>query len=195
MLNAKQTSFKLAPLVRKVLRLTVISQIARENMDRIYGMILADGDFRDDDGNKVLNPRDYWRIRDGEDSQMYFSLCAKALEMMGCTLPNGNCPALVAEDLLRKAQHEMVDEAGRMLGQPQFNVNNILCQAHGLDKLKTAIDLCIKMVVNNPEIDTTSWSKFTRQDILETCGTTFENVRPMPLAILGQGDTRKEVQA
>jgi hypothetical protein len=146
--RAKLVSEALTSEVNAVLITRAHAEVMREKIDKVHAEIIDDLDIRDDDGNPIAEPRWYWRMADKYTAE-YYAECDRRNREMGYDLEPGFCPALIAEDLQRKAEHNLIAAAAEFFG-PSFTVNNLLCCRNGLEKLREAIDLLCKLVINAP---------------------------------------------
>ena len=144
--SVKQAAKGLVPEVNLVLEKRAIAEVMREKIDSIHTQILLEEIFEDDEGNRITNPRYSFRIEKEPHQQYYYKRCDEENKKLGFDLPHGYCPALIAENELRKAEHALIKQAERYF--PGLTKDKILCTSHGLDNLKKYLDMLCGLVVN-----------------------------------------------
>lgn len=93
----------------------VRAKVYREAMDKITAGILADMKCTDDDGKPVTEPKDAWTLND-DDHAEYVRRKQAAQAAAGYDVPEGYCPALMAEADVTKAENALLDIAAKHLG-------------------------------------------------------------------------------
>ena len=96
-------------------------------------------------GKPITKPKDTWTMRD-EDAATYYAERTKRIAAMGYKLPDGYCPALCAEEVVRIAERNMVDAAGEFF--PNVDADSLICL--GLEKYRQFVELLLKLGVNHP---------------------------------------------
>lgn len=130
-----------------VLASRALAKSLREEVDAIKRELLATGDYTDQyKGGRVTEPSKDWHISDDESASYYESL-AQLIAAAGHEVPEGYCPALMAESAQRDAEHALI-EASR----PFFGVtgSQLLCGAgkgDGLETHRKFIDHLLQLVV------------------------------------------------
>jgi len=101
---------------------------------------------RQTEPNRITEPsRDY--LMSDEQFETYHAECQRRIVAMGYDVPEGHCPALIAERILTEAEHLVIDESSALTGLKD-GVHSLLCK--GMDIYHKYIDLCVKMIVNMP---------------------------------------------
>ncbi len=152
--NARKVSVALERQVNAVLLATVLAKATREKMDAVYNRLLAEVEYFPaehwcDKGlpRERITDRKSAYLMDDTDSEFYYAEGQQARDAMGYNLPDGHCPALIAENLQRDAEHLLIESAEEFF--QGVTVNKLLCHG-GLDGLRKYIDLLIGLVVNRP---------------------------------------------
>lgn len=92
--------------------------LERERVDAYVEPIFATYGFRDSrTGEPLKHSRDLYRVEDLEDERVkaFYAACDAAHRERGFTGPEGNCPALVAESDVIKAEWALLGAAARWL--------------------------------------------------------------------------------
>jgi hypothetical protein len=143
--------------VNAVLMTTALARAERERIDAIERDILSGAVYMADPDllHRHENPKEY-RITEpkevylmkASDQKDYFEEWQVRIDKLGRKLPKGHCPALIAEDLQRKAEHVLIEAA-----EPVFGVTRdmLWCSANGLENHRKYIDMLCGMVVNLPD--------------------------------------------
>ncbi len=80
-----------------------------------------------------------------EDSNIYYTNVHQAYINAGFEIKEfGNCPLLMSENLLRKAEHKLCD---LMKPIAKIDLEDCLCSADGLKNAKELIELNLKLLV------------------------------------------------
>lgn len=111
----KKLQATIKPAVLKVLGYQAVAELLRDEVDKRYAAVLASKEYRNDEGERVFDPKYSWRICD-EQVLEYYAEIDKANRKAGFTGPDGHCPALIAECNLRDAQRELFDIAAPLFG-------------------------------------------------------------------------------
>jgi hypothetical protein len=119
----------------------------RERVDAIERQVLAEQLYYAD-GERVTDPKKSYRMDETTFAAYYAKVQAIHVKNGYADAANGYCPALVAEDLQRKAEHALIEQVREFF--PNVTVNSLLCCANGLERYKKFIDLLIGLVVNHP---------------------------------------------
>ncbi len=147
---------RLTPHVNAVLLAMANAQIERERIDAMERAVLTR-----DDGTPMYRTADEWRergMRDcpewvtepkhaylmaDDDLADYGAECQHRIKQMGYQVPDGHCPALIAEDLQITAEWALMSAAEEFFPE-------IPADALYLDNRRRYLDLLIGMVVNAP---------------------------------------------
>ena len=153
--QAEQVSLACETAVNAVLLARVYAETKRAQVDAVKREVLAAGQYmvapdqrRDDAPERIADPMFDW-LMTTVDFAAYCITCDKIERERGikpADMPVEHCPALVAEDVQRKAQHVLLECAGEAMGQPKFAE----LVTRSLDGYEKAIDLLCRMVVNRP---------------------------------------------
>jgi hypothetical protein len=107
-------------LAETVLTAQAFAEIERERVDTYVAPIFARYGFKDDEGNAIASPRKLYLCEDDAACAAFYAECDTAHRAHGFTGGAGECPALVAEDLLTKAQNLLLDSLARFVGVDGF---------------------------------------------------------------------------
>ncbi len=146
-MNAAQIAKELTGPVNTVLLAMTYARDLREKIDTMHVDVLDYLDVRDAEDHRITNPKLSYQMAESYQATFYPEL-DKRIREMGYTVPAGHCPALIAEELQRKAEMVLVQAAEKFF--PGMTWENILCAKNGLERLREYIDLSIKLVVNSP---------------------------------------------
>ena len=113
-------------LANSWLNLKAYAEITREEIDKIYNGVLAEfpmyatnGGRLHGDGSRITNHNHTYLCEDENILDEYYSLCdaaARAAGIKPADMDRDHCPALVAEDDLRKIEHAIWDITLPILG-------------------------------------------------------------------------------
>ena len=143
--------------VQAVLLARAYAETMRARVDKIQREILAECPVRtapehlEQDPTLpqyITEPKDTFLGTD-MDCEDYFAECntrERAAGLKPDSMPDEHCPALVAEDIQRKAEWVLCGAAEEVFGVSQ---SDVLCA--GLDKYRQWLDLLCKLVVNLPD--------------------------------------------
>jgi len=137
----------LVPAVTTLLAAMTVAETLREKVDAIKQRHLdAEVYPHQDTGERITEPKRDWLIAD-EDWKLYHAKVDADVRAAGFDVPEGYCPALMAEHAQSNAQRALIEAS-----EPFFGVTTemLLGQPHGLEKHREFIDLLIKLVVNHP---------------------------------------------
>jgi hypothetical protein len=102
----------------------------------------------------ITDPKMLYLSEDDETLKEYYDLCDKAHRMAGYDLPTGHCPALVAENILRDAEHELLEYAEKQLDVP--------FTASQLELRDQALHILHGIALQNPETERIARSSLPR---------------------------------
>ena len=138
------------------------AEVMTEKVDAVYEDILtetplyADLEMRGhDEPFQILKPKDMYLSTDEDFCAEVYAEANKRLREMGLKpddMPDGHCPALVAQNLQRDCEWLIIDNAAEMLGYDGKELHHKLLCA-GLEKYHQFIDLVCKLVVNLPDFE------------------------------------------
>ena len=141
-------------LVKAYLIARAYAETVREAVSKVYNQILQDIPVYSSDefGEAVERIYDHEKLyRSRGDLDHIYDEMDKRLRAAGLkpeSMERDFCPALVAEDELRKIKHQLVNTSGKPLN---VTVDKLLCQPDGLKMYDKWIDLVVGAIVNSPK--------------------------------------------
>jgi len=149
-------SDKMIGVVNNYLEARARAEVLRERVDRIKRAAMMAHKLTDRDTLQPLtDPGDAWLAIDQEFNEYLktVNVMARELGIKPDSMPDEYCPALVAEDEMRRAEHAIIYEASRSMaeevpGMATVTANGLLCL--GLDKYKQFIDLVVMRTLKAP---------------------------------------------
>ena len=156
--QAAEVAKAMRPYVDTLLMATAYAQLERERVDKIQRRILTEGVYtarkRLRSGEfgpqyRVTEPGDYHM--DEQSSAVYFARLDAIHRAENPDLPEGHCPALIAEHLQTQAEWALIEASAGFF--PGVTNNKLLRSMHGrgpLENRQHFLDLLIKLVVNAP---------------------------------------------
>jgi hypothetical protein len=108
-------------LAETVLKAQAFAELERERVDAYVAPIFARYGFKDDEGNAIASPRKLYLCEDDAACAVFYAECDVVHRANGFTGGAGECPALVAEDLLTQAQNLLLDSLARFVGVDGFS--------------------------------------------------------------------------
>lgn len=143
-------------MVRAYLMARTFAECQRERVDEIHLAILTEcpiyADMRDG-GEAITRSKDLYLTTDEAACQDFYAEADARLRKAGikpADMPRDHCPALVAENLLRKIERELIDVSGKPFG---VTADKLLCARNGLENWKQWVDLVCKLIVNLPNFE------------------------------------------
>lgn len=136
--------------VNTLLLAMTLARAERERVDKIERRVLAEGQYygwrHEGEQYRVMEPKDFYHM-DNQSAEAYQARLQSIHQAQDPTLPEGHCPALVAERWQTEAEWALIEAA-----EPLFDITNnqLLCAAGGLERRQKYLDLLIGMVVNSP---------------------------------------------
>lgn len=141
--------------VRALLLAKTFAQVEREMIDAMQRDILMDGDRplyrviqkKQDQGRPewITDPK-YAYSMSKDDYLSYSAECDHRIKQMGYDVPEGYCPALIAESLQRKAEKILIDSAKGLIG---FSFDDLIYTKPGIyDKY---VNLLCSLVISLPD--------------------------------------------
>lgn len=126
-------------LALAVCKVRAFAELERERVDAYVRPIFERYAFRNDLGGRtagevLTNPREIYLSEDEERCAAYFAEVARAHQEHGWRGDPEHCPALVAEDLLVKAENALLESLAEFVGVDGF---------WNLDLRKRALDLAL----------------------------------------------------
>jgi hypothetical protein len=118
--KAFNASHKTAELREQVVRLRKEATEIRKRVDAYEAPIFAKYHFKDDEGNPVTDQKLLFTCieSDKEQCDRFYAECQEEHKKQGFNLPDGFCPALVAESNANKAEYALLKHATEVLGVP-----------------------------------------------------------------------------
>lgn len=121
-------------LARAVCKAQAVAETMREAVDKIQRQILLDVELYDDlaaehggrERQRITDPKLTYLSTDEAACQRYFAECNKRTRAAGLKpddMPDEYCPALVAEDIQRRAERALLDSGGTLFG---FTADSLL---------------------------------------------------------------------
>lgn len=96
------------------------AEVEKERVDAYILPLFNTFSFAEDvegcSGETITNPEHLYLSRDDDRVAAYYAACDKAHQEHGFDGPEGFCPALVAEELQRKAENAMLVSLGEFCG-------------------------------------------------------------------------------
>ena len=145
---------ELRKLVHELLAAMAAAQVTREAVDDVKRQVLLNVVYiMDEKGNRITNPDRDWTCEDEAGLHRFWATVDERLRADGIkppTMEADYCPALVAEQVQRELEWDLLDEAARMLDifeSPRSFNNALLCCPKGLERRQEAIDLNIGLVL------------------------------------------------
>lgn len=124
-------------LAENVLKAQALAEITRERVDAYIAPIFARYQFKDDSGQPIAAASKLYKCDDDAACAAFYAECDAAHRAHGFTGAIGECPALIAEDLLTKAQNALVDSLCGLAG-----VDHWYTLEHRAKALEIALGAC-----------------------------------------------------
>jgi hypothetical protein len=105
-----------AQLSAAVLVAKAAAEVTREKVDAYIRPVFDRYGFKDEDGRPIESPRQLYLCKDDAACDRFFAECTATHRANGYTLPDGYCPALVAETKLIEAENALINEWARVFG-------------------------------------------------------------------------------
>jgi hypothetical protein len=138
-------------LVNSYLLQRAYTEITREQVDLVYAAILNEIPAYatlDQTNERITKSSDLYLCEDNELCARIYDEADKRLKAAGIKpqdMHHDYCPALVAEDELRKIVRVLVDTSGKPMG---VSADRLLCT--GMKQYDKWVDLVIGVVINSP---------------------------------------------
>lgn len=146
-LDPETVARALTPAVNLVLLAMARAELLREQVDGLARKVLAAGNYTSEyTGRRITNPRDAWTMS-ARLRPAYHALIDTELRAAGFNVPDGYCPALMAEVDQRNAEHALIEASRPFFG---VTTDNLLRCRHGLERRRQFLDLLIGVCVNAP---------------------------------------------
>lgn len=159
-MNQKEVASKITPAMKRAAQVYLLArthaEMEREKVDDMTASILNDGHYRTSAEFKRMRSGKPERITEPKDSYLIDEAGSKKFERermnrlrsLGYTekeVPEGYCPALMAEDTARKAARSLMDICEPLVG---LTCDRILCA--GIDKYEQYLKLLMGLLINAP---------------------------------------------
>lgn len=112
----------LRPVALEVLALRAQALVIRKQVDLVAAAILRDQvPLFNQEGERILEPARYWLSEDQQALDAYYAAQNQQLRAAGikpAAMPDDNCPALVAEHNVVKAERVLIEAMAKMVGIP-----------------------------------------------------------------------------
>lgn len=145
--------------VRAYLLATTNAELMREKVDTIAAEVLQNGKYFEEEktrrgvvrgGDRITEPKNAW-LMDDKSFKSYHAEMDKRERAAGikpAEMDYDFCPALIAEDIQRKAVRIIIDLAGEIFEADDWGYS-LLCA--GGNKYDEFLELTVKMVVSSPK--------------------------------------------
>lgn len=158
-LNPRSVAKALTPHVESLLKAKAIAEVERARVDKIQRQVLQEDVYMVDESHlrdgkepyRITEPKKDWLIDEQQAEKYYQRLNEIHLANGFEKAADGYCPALCAESVQRKAEHDLLEAAQEFF--PGFTVDNLLAARRdesGESAYKKAVDMLIELVVNAP---------------------------------------------
>ena len=155
-MKPKAPTADLRAAVRAYLLARTVAEVTRERVNAVYRDILTETPIMADhdkhcDGLPIMGPEKLYLASDDEAVKRCWAEADRRLRQKGikpADMEPEYCPALVAESTQRQAEALIVEAGAAMLGEGKGFHGRLLCA--GLEKYEQFVDLCCKLVVNEP---------------------------------------------
>ena len=137
----------------KVLMARAVADVLRAEVDSIKVAVLARSVYPCEyTGERITDPAKDWMIDDA-CSGTYLALVDAAVRtaMPHKDIPEGYCPALMAESNKRDAEHALIEAARKVPGLEHMTTSRLLCgtkNKRGLELHAEYLDLLLKLALN-----------------------------------------------
>ena len=127
---------------RRVIELRRKAAVLRAEVDKIKRLVMAEMQLKDEEGNLITDPQNDWEANDADFAEYDKRLQSEIRTVLPWAneMPSGVCPALFAEDLLRKAEYQLIES-----GAPFLGITPDMVIRAGNDKRKQFLDLLLKL--------------------------------------------------
>jgi len=142
-------------LAKLVLLAQTYAQAERERINDLYSDVLAAGYYTvrtdegrrayPDAGQRITDPAKAWTMAD-EQFPDYHAKCGEAIRAAGYTVPEGHCPALIAETQRNAAERLFIEHMAGRLGMTPDQTERIF---YRLETIKQFLDLNLGLIVTH----------------------------------------------
>jgi hypothetical protein len=160
--KSKLTPADITPAVKHAVRAYLLArahaELQREKMEAVDRELLAAREWHTaaewlkGRGGDRLTPTitdpDRIYLMDDSEAVEYYALRQARVDAMGLDLPPDCCPALMAEELERKAARLVVETSAEMVGEDEKFIERLYCR---LVHTNRWVDLIVGLVVNLPD--------------------------------------------
>lgn len=143
-MKPNQVAKILAPSVAELLARKTVAEVEREKATERQTKILAECEYRDNEGNRITDPKRAWTICD-EQAEGYYAKCDNANLAAGHDVPAGYCPALMAEENQRQAERSLIQVAEPLTG---ITFDKLFTRGDGVATHKKYLDLMIGLCLS-----------------------------------------------
>ena len=140
------------------------AELEREKIDAMERQILAEiplhlaNEWKERgmrDVPEIITEPCYVYLARDEEREDYHAECQHRIKQMGYNVPEGHCPALIAEDLQLQSEWSVIESGAKMIGDsnPKTFNDRLLCGTKtmgGLEAGQHFLDLLVGLVVNLP---------------------------------------------
>ena len=127
---------------RRVIELRRKAAVLRAEVDKIKRLVMAEMQLKDEEGNLITDPQNDWEANDADFAEYDKRLQSEIRTVLPWVneMSVGVCPALFAENLLRKAEWHLIES-----GAPFLGITPDMVIRAGNDKRKQCLDLLLKL--------------------------------------------------
>ncbi len=136
----KQWSKDHKPLAMAVCRAMAFAEVEQQRVDAYVRPIFDSFNFVDEHEKKIEHPKDVYLSQDEAACKAFFARCDEAHRAHGFKGPEGHCPALEAETVLRIAEDALLRAGADFLEIEELHI-------YGEDR-KKMLDLLLGACIN-----------------------------------------------
>lgn len=126
-------------IARTVVTAQAFHQVERERVDAYVAPIFARYGFKDEDGEAIPTADRLYMCEDDAACKAFYAECDVAHRAHGFAGEPGECPALVAESLMIRAENALLESLAAFMGAPGFYTLELRAKA-----LEIALGACLK---------------------------------------------------
>lgn len=130
-------------IAKTVVSAKAFAAVERERVNAYIRVVFDSFSFVDEDGETITDPDDLYLCEDDDLCTAYYAACDAAHRENGFDGPEGHCPALIAEDLLRQAEDVLLGSLGELV-----NIDGRRF-SFSLDLRAKALDLALSSCLGN----------------------------------------------
>jgi hypothetical protein len=130
------------------------AEVLREKVDKVYREILTERPVYADkleNSRQIFKGDDLYLVSDDVVCQQIYAEAdrrLRALKIKPDEMPSDYCPALVAEELQRKSEFALIEEAGQPFG---ITYDRLMSSKNPMKNRQDFIDLTTRLVVSLPD--------------------------------------------